>query len=111
MKTFTLLTSAALASLLALAVSTANAAGEAMPGSGSGGNPLSPAQQREFEKLDTNHDGKISQEEAQADPELAKKFASLDKNNNGELDQAEFAQFEARPESGQNQEQNQNQPQ
>ena len=111
MKTSTLLTSAALASLLALTVSAANAAGEAMPSPSSGGNQLTPAQQQEFEKLDTNHDGKISQEEAQANPELAKQFASLDKNNNGELDQAEFAQFEAQQENGQNQEQNQNQPQ
>lgn len=45
--------------------------------------------------LDTNQDGVISAEEAQANPDLAKSFESIDENKDGKIDAAEFAQFEA----------------
>jgi len=47
-----------------------------------------------LEDLDTNKDGAISTEEAQAQAELAKDFKALDQNQDGKLDAAEFAQFE-----------------
>lgn len=50
-----------------------------------------------YEDLDTNKDGVISAEEAQANPDLAAKFKDLDKNQDSQLDAAEFAQFEMAP--------------
>ncbi len=47
-----------------------------------------------METLDANGDGQISQEEAQAHPELAKQFDSLDQDGSGSLERAEFARFE-----------------
>lgn len=57
-----------------------------------------------FAELDKNADGKISREEAAADPRLREKFDELDKNLNGLLEQSEFAMLkltEQRPEQEQ----------
>jgi Ca2+-binding EF-hand superfamily protein len=43
-----------------------------------------------FSTLDTNKDGKISLEEARADPGLYEDFAMLDVNHDGYLSPAEF---------------------
>ena len=43
-----------------------------------------------FAALDTNHDGKISQQEAQKNPMVAANFATADKNHDGFLSRAEF---------------------
>lgn len=45
----------------------------------------------DFQKLDQNHDGKLSQLEAQKDPELSTQFDKLDVNHDGYLSIAEFA--------------------
>jgi hypothetical protein len=43
-----------------------------------------------FDKLDTNHDGKLSAEEAQAEPTVAMNFESADSNHDGALSKEEF---------------------
>ncbi len=43
-----------------------------------------------FMRLDANHDGKISREEAAKDPKLAAKFDQLDANHDGFLDRSDF---------------------
>lgn len=47
-----------------------------------------------FGKLDTNADGYISVQEAEAHADLPDAFAEGDMNNDGRLDQAEFAKLE-----------------
>lgn len=51
---------------------------------------------------DENKDGKVTREEAKADPNLARAFDQFDKDKSGDLNRAEFAQLEqaARPETG-----------
>ena len=43
-----------------------------------------------FAALDANHDGKISQAEAQKNPAVMQAFAQADKNHDGFLSKAEF---------------------
>lgn len=43
-----------------------------------------------FAKLDANKDGRISREEAQADPKFAARFDRLDVNKDGFVDKADF---------------------
>lgn len=43
----------------------------------------------QFEKLDSNRDGRISQSEAASDSKLV--FATVDKNGDGYLDSSEYA--------------------
>ncbi len=43
-----------------------------------------------FAALDVNHDGKITQAEAQKNPLVAQMFAQADKNHDGALSKAEF---------------------
>ena len=43
-----------------------------------------------FARYDTNRDGVISWNEAQADPDLARAFTRADANNDGALSRAEF---------------------
>ena len=49
--------------------------------------PAAPAQRSA--KLDTNKDGRISRDEAKADPRLAERFDQLDLNKDGYLDKAD----------------------
>lgn len=51
-----------------------------------------------FMRLDTNHDGKISREEAAKDPKLAAKFDQLDVNHDGFLDRSDFEAMRAQRE-------------
>ena len=44
----------------------------------------------DFNRLDTNHDGKLSREEARAEPELSMEFDTLDANHDGFLSLQEF---------------------
>jgi hypothetical protein len=44
---------------------------------------------------DADRDGKVSRQEAQADPALARSFPRYDANRDGQLDRAEFARLEA----------------
>lgn len=108
MNKFTPLTSAALAALLALAMNGASAAGDSGNAMSSGNDQLSKDQQQ-FQKLDTNNDGKISQDEAKADPQLDKQFSSADSNHDNAVDQGEFAQFEAQSQGSQGSGQSQSQ--
>lgn len=43
-----------------------------------------------FTALDANHDGKISQTEAQKNPAVTQAFAAADKDRDGFLSKAEF---------------------
>lgn len=77
---------------LILAVGPVSAAEQGMES----GKPMS------FSQLDTNGDGKISKEEAQAamapgedTSQLDSNFSQADKNADGELDQSEFSAFES----------------
>lgn len=47
-----------------------------------------------FEALDTNRDGHVSKQEAQAEQQLSARFAKLDRNNDGSLSQWEFNAYE-----------------
>jgi hypothetical protein len=49
---------------------------------------------------DKNSDGKITRSEAASNPELAKQFNKLDTNHDGVLDMAEYAKFEAKDKPG-----------
>ncbi|MEJ2687729.1 MAG: EF-hand domain-containing protein [Gammaproteobacteria bacterium] len=53
-----------------------------------------------FSKLDANHDGKISKQEAAADPALEAHFSQADTNKDGTLEQGEFAAMETAPAAG-----------
>ena len=64
---------------------------------------LSQQQQQQFQRLDTNNDGQISQDEAQADPQLSKQFSTADSNRDDNISKGEFAQFEAQSGSSQSQ--------
>jgi Ca2+-binding EF-hand superfamily protein len=43
-----------------------------------------------FAALDANHDGKVTQAEAQKNPAVMQAFAQADKNRDGSLSKAEF---------------------
>lgn len=47
-----------------------------------------------FKDLDQNGDGRVSQQEANAQPMLAERFKRLDNNSDGYLDHGEFSRFE-----------------
>lgn len=66
----------------------------AVAGSGMTSSSLTKEQQQLLTKLDTNHDGVISQEEAKANPDLAARFSEIDANSDGRIESAEFARFE-----------------
>lgn len=44
----------------------------------------------DFSKLDTNHDGKLSKDEAMSDPTLSAKFTELDSDKDGLLSETEM---------------------
>ena len=52
------------------------------------------SQKKDFQALDTNGDGVISQQEADANPELASNWQQADKNADGQVDMSEFSAFE-----------------
>lgn len=58
--------------------------GQRHQGPGEGG-------QQRMAALDSNHDGRISAEEAKADPKAAGRFAQMDLNKDGYLDKADHA--------------------
>src|SRR5690349_3438293 len=80
------LIAAAVAALVPLAASTA-LAGDKMSKSGAS-----------FDALDTNRDGRISREEASADPKIS--FATADVNGDGYLDSKEFSKAHKAMKSG-----------
>ena len=52
--------------------------------------PMGTTNGPQFDKLDTNRDGRISQSEASSDPRLM--FSAVDKNGDGYLDNSEYSQ-------------------
>jgi hypothetical protein len=47
-----------------------------------------------FAKLDSDHDGSLSESELKADASITASFSELDADHNGKLTSAEFAAFE-----------------
>lgn len=92
--------------IAACALSSLGQAGaqQAGPGQEEGrqGVPASPHQEQAlrgvgsdlFERLDANHDGSISKQEAQNDASLSGSWSEYDRNGDQVLDQAEFAAFD-----------------
>ena len=64
------------------------------------GKALTQEERNAFSKLDINKDGKISQEEAKKNGNLAGKFDSVDSNHDKSLDIGEFARFETETDQG-----------
>ena len=98
-KSFALSSATALVAVLALAA-TGVAWAEGMDKgmsekSESTSTTLTTEEQSTFSQLDTNKDGKISQEEAKNNADLTDKFDSVDSNHDKVLDEGEFARFEA----------------
>ncbi len=50
--------------------------------------------QEKFNKLDTNHDGYISQAEAKSHAQLMQKWSTTDANKDGKIEESEFSAFE-----------------
>ena len=101
-KKFAPSTAAALAAVLTLAL-TGGVWAEGMDkgmDDMSGGKTMSKEESNDFSRLDTNKDGKISQDEAKQNSNLAKKFDSVDSNHDKAVDEGEFARFETETEQG-----------
>jgi Ca2+-binding EF-hand superfamily protein len=99
-KNFAPSTAAALVAVLTLAVSGVGWAEGMNKGMDdmSGGKTMSEKERNAFSQLDTNQDGKISQEEAKKNANLAKKFNNVDSNHDKAVDIGEFARFETETE-------------
>lgn len=55
-----------------------------------------------YDTLDQNHDGVISEQEADSSPALKEVWSKVDTNMDGKVDQAEFSAFElAQPSASQ----------
>lgn len=50
--------------------------------------------ERNFENLDTNNDGHLTQQELEVAPELSARWEEFDEDGNSRLDQGEFSAFE-----------------
>jgi len=59
-----------------------------------------PTVQESFNKLDSNQDGYISQQEAQADKQLTEDWSKVDTNKDGKIEESEFSAFEESMGSG-----------
>jgi Ca2+-binding EF-hand superfamily protein len=96
-KTIALSTATTLVTVLTLAISGGSWAEEMSKGMDnmSNDNTLNQNEQKTFSQLDSNKDGKISQDEAKDNADLATKFESIDSNHDNAVDEAEFARFEA----------------
>jgi hypothetical protein len=91
MRTFTSLTAIAAFALAGAAL--ADEQSRSMPGVDVDVNARAPM-------ADKNSDGKVDRKEAASNPELAKQFDSLDSNHDGSLDMSEYAAFEAKGKAG-----------
>lgn len=76
-----------------------------------GGSAAAADQERvvQFDELDANQDGYLTQQELRSIPNLDRYWQTLDINQDGKIEQSEFAQFEiikrnpkAAPEENQN---------
>jgi hypothetical protein len=81
-----------LKTLIALAV-----AAFAVPvaASAAGDNPAAPQSGGAFDRLDANHDGYVSRDEARNANELNARFSEFDRDNNGMLSRQEYNAVEA----------------
>ncbi|MBI5460571.1 MAG: hypothetical protein HY941_00110 [Gammaproteobacteria bacterium] len=68
------------------------------------GGPVQARQQSaDFQTLDTDANGYISQEEAAANPDISTRWMNLDTDKNNVLDKSEFSAFETGTEDMMNQ--------
>lgn len=81
----------ALAIIAATMSATAFAAGSTEGDTSASGDNAQSMGAASMQQLDTNQDGMISQEEAQANPDLLAKWKELDTNGDGQLDKDELA--------------------
>jgi hypothetical protein len=79
--------------LIALAVAGAFAV--PIAASAADDSPANPQAGRAFDRLDTNHDGYVSRDEARNASELNSRFSELDRDNNGMLSRQEYNAMEA----------------
>ena len=95
-KSYAASTATAVAAVLALAISGVGWAEGMEKGMSdmSGDKTMSKEERSAFSDLDINKDGKISQDEAKKNPNLASKFNSVDSNHDKAVDEGEFARFE-----------------
>jgi len=95
-RTYAPSTATALVAVLALSVSGAVWAEGMDKGMSemSEGHALTQEERDAFSQLDSNKDGKISQEEAKTNANLAKQFGRADSNQDKAIDEGEFARFE-----------------
>lgn len=91
----TIAVSVAVLTLAVTGGSWAEGMSKGMNDNASNSTTLTQKEQQAFSQIDSNHDGKISQEEAKTYADLANKFASVDSNHDNAVDEAEFARFEA----------------
>lgn len=83
-----------LAATLAVAVALSTLALGACAGSDARNQKIAEKARDRFAAADTNHDGQLSQDEAnQGMPRLATHFAEIDTDNNGQLSTAEIAAY------------------
>ena len=54
----------------------------------------------QFDRLDSNKDGKLSKSELSSEPALKEDWARIDTNKDDKLDRAEFSKFETMEDSG-----------
>jgi hypothetical protein len=81
--------------VIAQAGGTGSASGSAASGgAGDAGNRMEP-HPRGFDRLDTNHDGYVSRDEASHANDLNTRFSEMDRDNDGKLSRQEYNAFEA----------------
>ena len=83
-----------LAATLTVAVALSTLALSACAGSDTRAQKIAEKAKDRFADADTNHDGQLSQDEAnQGMPRLATHFAEIDTDNNGQLSTAEIVAY------------------
>jgi|SRR5882724_3631727 len=100
MKTYIVFLAAALTSTAAFAQQEPQHPPAAAPNAATSPAPasVSPGLAEIFDKLDVNHDGKLSQDEAAAAPTVATNFAAADRDHDGTVSKDEFlSAFKAGP--------------
>jgi hypothetical protein len=105
MKGMTIAVAATILSLQGLAVAQESATPEdesrqGIPSTRHQEETMKEIKSNDLGKLDTDRDGLVSREEAQAKPGLSDKWSMLDRNADGQLDAGELAKVESKSHTG-----------